>query len=143
MIVHRTQKKVHPIKVCVVCGEEYQPIYATSKCCSHKCSATNYARQKAGYKNIKRGVPKLETATRSSSYRSPISDEEQLAINKAVDNRLLPKPEPCRTYKPGDPEFDRIAAELTPMGKISNVATGYGIPTLAVLYEVNTSQLSA
>lgn len=42
-----------------------------------------------------------------------LSDEQQLEINKAIDNKHNFKLE-CRTIKPGDPDFDKIAATVVP-----------------------------
>jgi len=102
-----------PTKECVVCGKEFQPLYTSSKCCSHKCSATNSARSKAAYNTYRKAIP-THSQTKSSRKRmSSISDDEQLALNRRIDSKLWPAPEPCKVYRAGDPEFDRICMELT------------------------------
>lgn len=75
-------------------------------------------------------------AKKRSTYVSPINDAEQLALNRLIDSRITEKPDPGRTLKPGDPEFDRIAGQITKLENISNVGPQVVIPTFLAMSDV-------
>lgn len=49
-----------------------------------------------------------------------ISDKEQKKIDQAVDERLFGdcKSDPGRVIRPGDPEFEAVAAQITPVSRV-------------------------
>lgn len=105
----RNVKKLEP-KICVVCGEEFQPKYYNAVCCSPKCSATSYERKKFGWREQqtkKRNIVK-ETIKEKVVL---ITDEEQKKIDKAVAEKVKTELQPCFSYIPGTPAFEKAVFE--------------------------------
>lgn len=49
-----------------------------------------------------------------------LSDKEQMEINRRLDSRLFSdcKPSPCKVIRSDDPEFQRLAAQITPVSRV-------------------------
>jgi len=123
-------------KTCVICGIDFMAKYSHSKACSAKCSNALHYRQKEILSRANYGVYiKPGPVQKKQSYTSPTSDAEQLALNRLIDSKRFDRPDPGRSYKPGDPDFDRLVKEITPLNRIDNVA-GISTPTFRALHEV-------
>lgn len=123
-------------KTCVICGIDFMAKYSHSKACSAECSNALHYRQKEILNRANYGVYiKPGPVQKKQSYTSPISDAEQLALNRLIDSMNTYRPDQGRTISRGHPDFDRLVKEITPLDRIGNVA-GISTPTFRALHEV-------
>lgn len=101
-------------KPCETCGQEFEARHSGHKTCSPECFRiyrNKYERRvRAGYR-VTLGTKWEKTTAHVSKpkYKSPISDEDQLKLNRAVDAKYHIKLE-SKVYKRNSKEFKAIAA---------------------------------
>ena len=104
-------------KKCEICGAEFLSKYNHTKTCSQSCSWKLHDRSKKILNQHHCNVHiKPEVKVKRTTYKSPISDDEQLALNKRIDSRMRIGCSEVVHYRPGTPEFDRVCMELTSQG---------------------------
>lgn len=102
----KTEITIRPnVKYCKVCA----PIVKAEQNAAKNSFKTEQRRQD---REAKRKVEKERTEARII-----ITDEEQLQINKAIDNKHNFQLA-CRTISPGDHDFAEIAAKVTRIGEV-------------------------
>lgn len=106
-------------KICPACGKEFlrkrnltTVEWERRKFCSQLCS------NKAVKKNNKKH--RLDIPAKSK-YVSSINDQQQRELNITIDNKTRLTFE-SRSIKPGDPDFDAIAKQVTPLKYIHKQA---------------------
>jgi len=100
--------KVLEAKICVICGKEFQPKYCQAICCSHNCSAVNYERKRY-IKSISR--PTVAEVKAKTKKVTLITDEEQSKIDKEIAEKKKVNLQPCFSYIPGTPAFEKAVFE--------------------------------
>ena len=88
-------------KYCDIC----RPIVKAEQNAAHKKQIDANRKERSTRAEISRHVPNL--------FVSSITDPEQMALNRAVDDKHAIPPEPCFTYIPGSAEFIRVSAQIT------------------------------
>ena len=65
--------------------------------------------------------PRLDKPKERVKVKQIMTDEEQFKINQQIDASLK---SPCeyKRYRPGDAEFEAMAAKIMPLDKIHNIA---------------------
>jgi len=112
---------------CPTCKKQFQTTNPKKKYCSVKpCYRIGNAvtmailRKEGRYKKQK--PPEAKTKVRKVKSKSSekellLLDKKQLELNRQIDDRLKVTLEE-KHYKPGDPEFEAIAATVTPLKNI-------------------------
>ena len=123
------------MRPCKYCGKLLP--YSRKKFCTNDCRTDFYRmkenrvqyRETDEAKRIKlQGPVKLEPWQPKRKYVSPISDKEQMRINREIDSKH-DAPLHYRHYKPGTPEFEKVAAQCTPPDRIPVESYAcFGIP---------------
>jgi len=109
---------------CPYCGKKPRPgrMYCNPGC-SNRYRAQQHFPRGTGQRKSEKYNPSPK------KYRSPISDKEQMEINRAIDSKH-DRPLHYRHYKPGTPEFDRVAAQCTPPELIPEESYAlFGVPS--------------
>lgn len=112
------------------CGKFFVKLRNNSRFCSVACQNQEYnqrrnERQREQTKSIKPVIEPYQP--KPKKYKSPISDLEQKAHDLAVKAKYEIKPGPVKHLRPGDPEFDEIAAQCTPPSEQRDVSALYGL----------------
>ena len=106
------------VKVCVICGKEFEAMHSRMRYCTPSCRYKAQWRQR---KTDKAAVNKSANIkpTKYSPKPKPvfITDEEQRAIDKALFIKTAVHFD-SKCYKPGDPEWEKLCQSITPLDKI-------------------------
>ena len=108
---------------CPYCGSKPRPgrTYCNSGC-SNRYRAQQHFPRGTGPRKVETWQPAPK------KYKSPISDKEQMRINREIDSKH-DAPLHYRHYKPGTPEFEKVAAQCTPPDRIPVESYAcFGIP---------------
>lgn len=125
-------------KICTECGtpfsydpEIYQSISAFKRklTCSRTCQSKRghrLHRERGEDKSQKKALCKTRTVKRMSATVRIKMDAQQAVIDRDVNARMN-ETFACRILKPGDPDFDSIAATITSLEKIRKTDKPIGI----------------
>lgn len=97
--------------------------------CNETCAKAYHSNKVRNHLDIKGQGPKQsESWQPKRKYKSPITDKEQLAINRQIDSKHS-MPLEFKRYRPGDPGFEDIAKQITPIDKVpSHCFLLHGLP---------------
>ena len=120
---------------CAQCGCAL--VWRNKRFCSGDCRTTYYRNKDNRQQYIKTAAENRTKLTGPlkpgyweprKKYVSPISDKEQYRLNRMIDGKH-DAPLHFKHYKPGTPEFERVAAQCTPPDRIPVESYAlFGIP---------------
>lgn len=97
------------IKTCIICGATFLPVSNNTKTCSPKCRKINNDNTYQRYLKKRKG-----------NWDKKKNEVVEEVVEKPVEVR--PPDVVCsyRQLKPGDPEFEEVAKQVTPLNRIRN-----------------------
>ena len=110
---------------CAWCGTEFKQLHGKQQYCQQKC-----AREMDKSRRKRKNIASVKIEIQPYNYKPrPVyeTDEEQLKIREALAKKWENKPSEVKHYRPGDPDFDRIAQQILRVSSIRNVSALYGL----------------
>lgn len=97
--------------ICVNCGKEFEPMHGRMRFCNKTCRhATQWRQRQAEAQKSANIKPKKY---QRKERKILVTDAEQKRIDQDIFEKTAVTFEQPKIYRPGDPEFDKIAATVT------------------------------
>lgn len=112
------------------CGKFFVKLRNNSRFCSVACQTAEYNQRRNARQREQTAACRAKSEPYKpvpKKYKSPISDREQRAHDMAIRAKYAIEPGPVKHLRPGDPEFDEIAAQCIPPSEQRSVSALYGL----------------
>lgn len=102
--------------ICEYCEKDYEQLHGAQRFCSPHCRNKSTWRARQAEDQLSANIKPEKYQVKKRPVL--VTDAEQREIDKAVFIKTAVTYEQPKVYRPGDPEFEQIARDVTPIEQI-------------------------